>query len=86
VDADEVVVSAVKGSERGETLIVRMWNSSARNVTARLAVGFPIQRAFDVSLAEERGGELPVSNGSVELPFEPWKIRTVELVPAARRT
>ena len=81
VDREEIVVSAVKGSERGGTLIIRMWNSSARTVAARLSLGFPALQAFAVSLAEERQGELPVSNAAVDLTFEPWKIRTVEVVP-----
>jgi alpha-mannosidase len=84
VDREEIVVSAVKGSERGGTLIIRLWNSSARPVAARLTLGFPADRAYAVSLCEEREGELPVSHDAVELSFGPWKIRTVEIVPAGR--
>jgi alpha-mannosidase len=84
VDREEIVVSAVKGSERGGSLIIRLWNSSARPVDARLSFGFAADRAFAVSLGEAREGELPVSHDAVELSFEPWKIRTVEVLPARR--
>ncbi len=81
VDRPEIVVTAVKGSERGGSLVLRCFNSSDRNVDARLTVGFPVDRAFETNLAEDRGKAVDVENGGIGLVFGPWKIRTVELVP-----
>jgi alpha-mannosidase len=83
VDRQEIVVSIVKGSERGGTLIVRCWNSSPREVNAVLTPGFPVSSAWSVSLVEDRLAELPLLDGRIEIAFGPWKIVGVELAPAA---
>jgi mannosylglycerate hydrolase len=85
VDRPEIVVTAVKGSERGGSLVLRCFNSSDRRVDARFTVGFPVERAFATNLAEERGEPIDVSAGRFDLAFGPWKIRTVELVPRLPR-
>lgn len=84
VDRREIVVTAVKGSERGGSLILRCFNSSDRKVSARFTLGFPVGQAFTVNLAEQRAGPIGVHHGGFDLSFGPWKIRTVELVPEPR--
>lgn len=81
IDRPEIVVTAVKGSERGGSLVLRCYNSSDRSVDARFRVGFPVGRAFETNLAEDRGKPLEMRDGAFRLAFGPWKIRTVELVP-----
>jgi mannosylglycerate hydrolase len=81
VDRPEIVVTAAKGSERGGSLVLRCFNSSDRTVSARFTPGFPVERAFETNLAEDRGTAIETGGGRFELAFDPWKIRTVELVP-----
>jgi len=50
----ELVVSAIKRSNREEGLVVRVYNPLAHEVEARIRPGFPFTRAYLANLLEER--------------------------------
>jgi mannosylglycerate hydrolase len=50
----ELVVSAIKRSNREEGLIVRVYNPLSREVEAKLRPGFPFEQAYLTNLLEER--------------------------------
>jgi len=78
VSTPQVAVKAVKGSEDGEWVVLRLqelWGRAAERVT--IAAGAPIVRAVDASGVEEPLGELAIEDGRVVLDMKPYQPRTV---------
>ncbi len=78
-------LSAIKPSERGDTLIVRIWNTSSSEANGMLQAGFDIESALLVSLEEERLEEISIeSQSSIFFIAKPRQILTLELSPSRR--
>lgn len=76
----ELVLSAVKRSEAGDSLVVRFYNPTPESVQATLRLFRPIRRAQAVNLNEEPQTELVVDqDGSVTLPVGSKQVRTIAL-------
>jgi len=85
VEPQEAVLSAVRRTEDGQGLIVRIYNVSRSPVVAHITTGFDLQAAYECNLLEERGDALPVSGArTLELPLRSAQIATCELLPAPR--
>lgn len=79
---DGLVLSAVKKSEERDSIIVRIFNPTTRDVQGSLAVGHSVSEAFVVNLNEERSEKLPVTGASViEFTATPKRIVSIEWVP-----
>jgi len=73
-------LSAIKLSENGETLIIRIWNASEEDSPGKLTFGFDIHQAWLVSMDENRLEELTVhSSRTVDLSGKPRQVLTIEL-------
>ncbi len=74
-------VTALKRSERGDGLVLRMVNLSPRGASATLMVApqLGIRRAFLTDLNESRQGELPLKGNRVTVRARRREIVTVEL-------
>lgn len=76
---ETLLLSAVKRSEQGDSLIARFYNPTGEAVTATLTLFCPIKRAQAVKLNEEPEAELPVEGASVTIPVAGKQVRTVAL-------
>ena len=75
-------LTALKRSESGQSLILRVWNTSARECGAEIVFGFPVREVWETNLAEERKDKIQLSdNMRVCLRAHPRQILTLELVP-----
>jgi alpha-mannosidase len=72
-------LSAVKRSEAGDELVVRLWNPTDEDLDARLICGSEPKNARLLTLAEEPGDELAVEGREVRLAAGAKKIVTVGL-------
>ncbi|MFB6150735.1 MAG: alpha-mannosidase [Haloarculaceae archaeon] len=80
VDPGNVVVEAVKRAEdRPDGLVVRLYESAGRRADATVSFGFPVADAAETNLVEDRERDLDAENGTVELEFDPFEIRTIEI-------
>jgi alpha-mannosidase len=83
-DAANVVVSAIKLAEdqpaSGRAVIVRVYEAHGKPAQARLQPAWPITRAEETDLIEQRVADLPVTNGSVTLQLAPHEIKTVRMM------
>ncbi|MGQ9524109.1 MAG: alpha-mannosidase [Armatimonadota bacterium] len=80
VDTPQVAVKAVKRSEDGQWVVLRLqelWGRSAEGVSVALCA--PIVRAVEANGAEEPLGELTLENGRLALNLKPYQPRTVML-------
>jgi alpha-mannosidase len=64
VSPRELVVSAIKRSNDGQGVIVRVYNPLARAVEANIRPGFPFSRAYKANLLEERQEVIQTSDES----------------------
>ena len=78
VDGLGVEVCAVKLGEDADRLVVRLYNPTSADRTARLSAMKPIRQARLLSLKEKELAPLNVSNGVVEVPVAKGRIVTVE--------
>ncbi|MBM4458490.1 MAG: alpha-mannosidase [Chloroflexi bacterium] len=82
VDAPNVIIEAVKKTEDGDDIIVRLYESEHKAARACLRFGFPIAAAGEVNLMEEASASLSVRVNGVTLDFRPFEIKTVRVTPA----
>ncbi|OGO17998.1 MAG: hypothetical protein A2Z14_11665 [Chloroflexi bacterium RBG_16_48_8] len=79
VEPEELVVSAIKGSEDGKALILRLYNISRKPVDGKLALNFDISKAFEANLKEEEGKTLSVEGSEVLFYARGGEIKTIKL-------
>jgi len=79
-----VMVETVKRAEDSDDLIVRLYETAGTRVRTALRVGFDVSGAWATDLMEEHPTPVPVSDGAVELRFDPFEIVTLRLARASR--
>lgn len=77
--ADGVVVTAVKPSDNGDDVIVRLWNTGGHPATARIVTATAPSAASLCTLNEEKQEELKLGDGGVAVEVAPYAIATVRL-------
>jgi alpha-mannosidase len=82
VEPSGVIVETVKLAEDGDDVIVRLYESEHRSVTAEIQFGFPATAAAIVNLLEEHPEPLPVTSNTVRVPFGPFEIKTLRVAAA----
>jgi alpha-mannosidase len=79
VEPRELVVSALKRAERGEALILRLYNLSHQPQEGQLALPFAVTKAYEVNLLEERGEPLDVEGSEVKFYVRGAEIKTIKV-------
>lgn len=80
IEPREILLSALKPSESGPGLIVRLLNPTGHEREARVRAGFPLASVVPVRLDESPCGDaLPVKNNGFVLPLPPHALRSVRL-------
>ncbi len=77
---DNLVVSALKQSEKGDSVVLRFFETRGEECTAVLSVPSNIQSAQYVNLLEEEPSPLSVHSGKLEMTVHPFEIVTLELL------
>jgi len=78
-------VSAIKRSEDGQALVVRLYNNSAEAVKGRVRPGVPCRREIMRATLDEDVADLPLlanKDGWAFLTARPWEIITLRFAPA----
>ncbi|MBO3802386.1 MAG: alpha-mannosidase [Candidatus Brockarchaeota archaeon] len=79
VDAENVVLSALKKAEDSEELVLRAYEAAGKGAKARVEVSLGIQHAEETDLMERGIGALRTDGRAIELELEPFEIKTVKL-------
>lgn len=79
----DLVISAIKCSETGNELIVRLFNPSSKKIeSASLEVSFGILAAWSVNLEENKLEQLPIINGkTIKFEINPLTIFSLCIIP-----
>jgi alpha-mannosidase len=79
VDHPQVVISAVKCSEDGDDIIIRLYESAGGTARTMVHFAIPIRQAAIVNLLEEEPQPVKIHQQSIELELPPFAVRTVRL-------
>lgn len=76
----ELIMTALKRSEKDESIVVRFFNPIEKTVKAVLKVHHSIHKARLLKLDETAIRAIPVKQGEIEIEVKPKQIITVELI------
>lgn len=79
-DSEEIVLSACKPAEDGKGLVVRLYNACGKPVRAQVHINFPIKEIWLARLDETPIALAKLKNGSLEIEFDKWQIKTLKLM------
>lgn len=78
INGDNLILSAIKKAENRESIIVRMYNSTDKDIIGTVKVGFEYKEAFLLNLNEERIQSID-SHGTISIDAGKGKIISLEL-------
>jgi alpha-mannosidase len=76
-DDPNLVLDTVKRAERGDDLVLRLYEAHGARGTARVALRTPPRRARLANALEEAVGDVAVEGRELVLPYLPHQILTV---------
>jgi alpha-mannosidase len=76
---DKLMVSAVKLSESGEGIILRLWNKGSENENVRIDTILPVSSVKRLRMDETHLSDIPFVNGGFDIDIKPHKIETLLL-------
>ncbi|HBM79606.1 MAG TPA: alpha-mannosidase [Clostridiaceae bacterium] len=79
LDADNVIVEAVKKAEFNDDIIVRMYENSGSSTKVKLDFGFEVKDMQIVNLMEEPVDCSSLNKEKSELEFKPFEIHTLRI-------
>jgi len=81
VDGRDMVYSCLKAKEKGNSIILRVYNSSGEVSSFTIGSEHSILEVYLVNLREDRLSPLAVNNNSVnDIPVKPKEIVTIEII------
>ncbi|HLK05659.1 MAG TPA: alpha-mannosidase [Candidatus Acidoferrum sp.] len=79
VAQENVVVTAFKKAEDGDSLVVRFYEWAGKNDEVRLHFSALAQSATETNLIEKEGDALTIRGNEIIVPTKPFEIRTVQV-------
>ena len=79
VDADNVVLTAIKKSEDDDSLVLRFYEWAGKEADVKLHLPPGAQSAEETNLMEKPMGDLALRNDSVTVHAKPYEIKTVKV-------
>lgn len=69
----------IKPAEDGNGFILRMYENRNSRTKARIQINIPFERIYECNLLEENEREIPVNDGSFEIVFLPYEIKSFRI-------
>ncbi|WP_043582585.1 alpha-mannosidase [Geminisphaera colitermitum] len=83
IDSPAVIAETIKRGEDGDSIVVRLYESTGAHVRTAVRFGFPVKEVELVNLMEEDAQPLAIthaaSGDAVELTFDPFEIVTLRI-------
>lgn len=80
LDGEDIIMSCLKKKEKGESIILRVYNIASDKKTFSLRVFGQLKEAYLVNLKEERIGPLTIDGQLIaDIPASPKEILTIEI-------
>lgn len=79
VDADNVVLTAIKKSEDDDSLVLRFYEWAGKEADVKIHLPAGAQSASEANLMERSTADLAVHNNAVTLHTKPYEIKTLKV-------
>jgi alpha-mannosidase len=79
VEAENIIVEAMKQAEDGDDVIVRLYEAHGASTRTAVRLGFAAREVALVDLMEEHPQALKLVEGTVTLAFRPFEIHTLRI-------
>lgn len=79
VDKSNVIIEAVKQSEEGSDIIIRLYEAEKTGTSVNLKFGFDVKEVFETNLLEEEIGNIVVNDNTVDIDMRAFEIKTLRL-------
>jgi alpha-mannosidase len=79
VQADNVVLTAVKKAEDDDAMVLRFYEWAGHDNDVKLQLPAKVELAWETDLMERPIGNLSVAQGAVTVPTKPYEIKTVKI-------
>jgi alpha-mannosidase len=79
IDSDHVMISALKMAEKGDGLVLRLYEDQNRRGTVNVTFFNPPSRATECDPYENEIGKADVVSGSLRFDIKPFEVRTFKL-------
>jgi mannosylglycerate hydrolase len=79
VQPANLVISALKKSDRDDSLILRLYNTTPDSVTAAVRIGLPITSASLANMNEEPTGDLTLNDSLLSFDMPGFRVQTIRL-------
>jgi len=79
ITPSDTILSALKKCEHRDTLIMRLFNPTSREIDAKITLHLQINQAWLTNMNEQRKEQLPLKDNNVSVKLGPKKIITIEL-------
>jgi alpha-mannosidase len=84
LSAPNVVLTAFKKAEDGESFLVRFYEFAGRETEVRFRAPVPVGKAVETNLMEQDERPLTFEGREVVVPTRPYEIKTVRIEPVRR--
>lgn len=79
IDKENVVCETIKQAEKGENIVVRLYESKNSRTKTAIKFGIHVRKIYSCNLLEERISEIPIKGNGCEMEIKPFEIITLEL-------
>ncbi len=79
LDSGDVFLEVIKRAEKEDALVLRLYEGHNTRGTVTLTTSLPVRQAFLTDLMEDPIQELPVEEGKIRIPVNPFEIVTLLL-------
>jgi alpha-mannosidase len=84
VNADNVVLTAVKAGEEGNDVVFRFYEWAGKQTAVKLLLPKGVQSARETNLVEQSAGTVEMSGDALTVNTKPYEIKTVAVKFAAK--
>jgi alpha-mannosidase len=85
VQADNVVVTAMKKAENDDSVILRFYEWAGKDGAVKITLPPGAQSASDADLMERPIAQIAIQGDTIAVPTKPYEIKTVKITFAAQR-
>ncbi len=77
---DNIILTVAKRAEDSEDVILRLYETSGRDMSAVIRVTGPLEGVVETDLLESGGSEIHSREGTIEVPISKYEIKTVKVI------
>lgn len=78
-DCPNIVIDTVKKAEKGDDLIIRLYETYNTVSSGTLKFGFPVEVCMETDLLERDMEEIPCEQNQIQITVHPYEIRTFKV-------